>query len=204
MSRFRIGLILAGALVVLVGAAGGEEGTPSVTVWVYNYSNVPAGTVEEAEVITTWVMEQAGLGVEWVEFRPGVRRPLRSSDLVLRLVPEAMIANWGLDGKHLAFSLVPPDSQSNYIAGVITDRVEEVAGRERYPLAMVLGHVMAHELGHLLLGNKRHSVAGIMSFPVNRGYLVRASKGLLRFAPSEQRRIRREVRRRSADVAASG
>ena len=60
----------------------------------------------------------------------------------------------------------------------------------------MLGHVMAHEFGHLLLRDKRHAVAGVMSFPINGEYLVRASKGMQTFTSGQARRIRREVARR--------
>ncbi|MCP5114992.1 MAG: hypothetical protein GY953_29530 [bacterium] len=198
MTILRSGLFLAGMLMVLATHAIGAEGTNSVTVLVYNYAKVPVETIEEARGVTTWILQRAGLGVDWAEPGSGVRL-FRRSDLVLRLVSEAKISCWGLDASHLAFSLVPSKSRSSFIAGVVFDRVEKVASREGYPLAMVLGHVMAHELGHLLSGARQHSLAGIMSFPVSRRYLVQASKGQLRFTPSQQRRIRREVRRRSED-----
>ena len=193
MGSFRIVVLM----LILAAVASGEQSTPSVTVWVYNYANVSPDTLAEAKELTSWVMKEAGLKVKWVSFGSGVRGQLAGSDLVLRLVPETMVASWDLDAGHLAFSLVPPNGRSVRIAGVITDRVAAVASREHYPLAMVLGHVIAHELGHLLLGNKRHSDAGVMSFPVNRKYLVQASKGQLRFTPSQRRRMHGEVRRRS-------
>ncbi len=64
MTRLSSGLIMVGMLMVLAARAVGAEGTPSVTVWVYNAAKVPADTMEEAKGITTWVLKRAGLGVD--------------------------------------------------------------------------------------------------------------------------------------------
>jgi hypothetical protein len=58
-------------------------------------------------------------------------------------------------------------------------------------LARVLGHVMAHELGHLLLGSNAHSRQGIMCPNWHAGELRLASMGGLLFS-EEQGRFMRE------------
>ena len=42
------------------------------------------------------------------------------------------------------------------------DRIDELAWRAGGRTARILGHTMAHELGHLLLGANAHSPSGIM------------------------------------------
>lgn len=56
--------------------------------------------------------------------------------------------------------------------------------------AILRGHVLAHELGHLLLGAHSYSDAGTMSFPWNKKQMLAASRETLRFKPEAAQRIR--------------
>ena len=51
----------------------------------------------------------------------------------------------------------------------------------------MLGHVMAHELGHLLLRDAGHSIAGLMQAEFN---LLLAQRGGLQFSDGQMRAIR--------------
>ena len=49
------------------------------------------------------------------------------------------------------------------VADIYADRTRELA--KGFELDVILGWVMAHELGHLLLGKGAHSAVGIMHTP---------------------------------------
>jgi hypothetical protein len=99
-----------------------------------------------------------------------------------------------------AIGLAPgsgPDRQSVY---VFYDRVEALA-RERIAethadAAQILGHAIAHEIGHLLLNVQTHSAAGIMRGVWNFWDLQNVSYGYLLFTPKQAEVMRVEVRRR--------
>jgi len=57
-------------------------------------------------------------------------------------------------------ALQPANDGFGVIADVYADRVRELAGGRE--AEVVLGRVITHELGHLLLGKNAHSAAGIM------------------------------------------
>jgi len=48
------------------------------------------------------------------------------------------------------------------IAYIFYDRIERFAVSQQTPVARGLGHVMAHEVGHLLIGVNSHSEQGLM------------------------------------------
>ena len=74
-------------------------------------------------------------------------------------------------------------------ANVFYNRVEQRTEVERISLEQVLGHAMAHELGHLLLGSNSHSSTGIMSGKWRADELKRAAKGDLLFTAQQARII---------------
>ena len=87
------------------------------------------------------------------------------------------------------------------MAYIFHHRVEELC-KDRYPEAAVLGHMIAHEIGHLLLGLSSHSRTGIMSVPWRSKDLKRAGQDGMRFTKKEARRIRANLHKRSQSAAA--
>ena len=80
-------------------------------------------------------------------------------------------------------------------AVVISDHVSNFAGQMNSPVGAILGAVIAHEIGHLLLptGN---AVAGIMREHLSYSDVVALLKNRLDFHPEQAAVIRREVARR--------
>jgi len=86
------------------------------------------------------------------------------------------------------------------IANVFMNRVTEQAAIGELSVGRMLGHAIAHEIGHLLLGDNSHFPGGIMAAPWTKQDLWHMSKGDLLFTHQEVTRIQTEVRRRSRSV----
>ncbi len=76
-------------------------------------------------------------------------------------------------------------------AYVFVQRVIEICGSGKYPQEVILGHLMAHEIGHVLLGDNSHSPQGMMSARFSSGDLRLALDGLL-FFDSKQAALMKE------------
>ena len=66
---------------------------------------------------------------------------------------------------------------------------------ERY-VGILLGHVIAHEIGHLLLASNKHNRRGLMQPHWNARVTEQAITHRLHFQPSESRIIRKQILRR--------
>jgi hypothetical protein len=69
-------------------------------------------------------------------------------------------------------------------------------------VAAILGCVIAHEIGHLLLGENHHSVDGIMQARWQITQIQQVMKGTLVFSPEQSALMRAnvELRTRSAEI----
>jgi hypothetical protein len=84
------------------------------------------------------------------------------------------------------------------VANVYADRVPKMAyGQE---VGVILGRIMAHELGHLLLGKNEHSRAGVMRAEWLSDDRQSRTPALMLFLPGEAKRIRAQVLARSRDT----
>jgi hypothetical protein len=86
------------------------------------------------------------------------QRP-RPSELLLRMVRE------GPRHPHparLGDAIVDPCSRCGVLATVYLDRVTAIAGVAQADLAILIGRVAAHELGHLMTQTSAHSRSGLM------------------------------------------
>ncbi len=147
-------------------------------VLVYDQTRAPLDVIGRAQAMTTAIFRRVGVELDWVD--PAVRR-VAASTYVIRLVPDAPTAS----GNVLGFAV--PDS---HMASVLYERVDRLAGPSTRDVATAIGHVMAHELGHLLLSDASHSAAGLMRSEFD---IVRAGQGALRFSDDQARTIRAAV-----------
>ena len=80
------------------------------------------------------------------------------------------------------------------IVWIFYRRIERAAHRAAVDPGIVLGHVIAHEIGHALLPVAGHGPSGLMRATWKRAELVDAWQGQLRFSGDEAAAIRERLR----------
>jgi hypothetical protein len=125
------------------------------------------------------------------------------TDFVMRVLPQSMVPQWARGTALFGYALPGEEQGFGVVANVFFDRVEDLAAEVRarpvgriFSSAVILGHLIAHELGHLLLGVNSHSLSGIMSFPWGRDQLQRTTRGQLLFTGQEGTQIQAAVQAR--------
>jgi hypothetical protein len=78
-------------------------------------------------------------------------------------------------------------------SNVFYGRARELHNSWNFPLADVVGNLMAHELGHLLLGSNSHAPAGIMRARWQGDDLRRAARSNLWFTSEQAENMRRKL-----------
>lgn len=189
-------LTQASFLLVLSAVCAAAAPLPTLTVRCYHYAAVPPSVVAKAQAIATDRLRAAGISVEWLDYpivngRPvGPDRPERYTELILDLLPEKMSQRIPGVQTQLGVSLMDKERQLAVHAYIFVERAEALAGFAALAPEIVLGTVMAHEIGHLLLGTNNHSGRGIMRGQWGVADLREAGDGGLNFTPDQMRRLR--------------
>ena len=140
--------------------------SPSVTISVFNDSGISSEILKEAEKVSSQVFEESGIHVDWVtcfpaEEAPGgevaCRQAAFPQHLHLRIVRRSL----SLKDSTLGISYLLSDG-TGCQADIFYEGIEKLRHETFVDPAIILGHVAAHEIGHLLLGNNSHSPWGIM------------------------------------------
>jgi hypothetical protein len=184
-----------------VGASEQMEQGFKVTVLVHNYAHLPARILGEAQDRASLIFRRAGVEIQWADcplkeedpaLYPGCPKLFDASQLFLRILP--MTAS-KMD--HGGESFV-----AARIANIFWNRIEESAQRLTISTSRFLGHTIAHELGHLLLGHNSHSPTGIMTARWDVKPLVRICQEGLYFNRQQSELIRSEMRKRKGQMLA--
>jgi hypothetical protein len=213
---FVLGLIVAGnaSAVAQTPAPGSADTRLTVTIHVHNYAEVDHKTLLEAEKIAAGIYGKVGVETRWTDapLAPKIdqgnstdRSSLDLTDIDLNIVPRVMAERFGLPNK--VMGLAPGTEPNRQVVYVFYHRVEVLAqsqvralfeGRIRRPAstAQILGHAIAHEIGHLLLNLGSHSATGIMRGDWNLTDLQGVASGFLLFTPQQAEVIRAEAVRR--------
>jgi hypothetical protein len=87
----------------------------------------------------------------------------------------------------LGFAL--PDAEIGVNAMVFCDRIERFRESSKIDLPTLLGHAMAHEIGHVLLGTTEHSTDGIMKARWSHADFQVAGLKVLKFTARQREEI---------------
>jgi hypothetical protein len=178
----------------------GEPQIPGVRVLVINAARVDDQTLTVALDRAALIFQGAGIRLTWLRCPAGSAHVANFpecrldglSPLVLRILPHP--ASGSASRNALGFAVVT-QGDSVY-ATVFHDPLLSIAGGRRWSQAVLLGHAIAHELGHVLLGTSEHSRYGLMAGQWRDTDLDRAALGLLQFSTAEAARMRAEALRR--------
>jgi len=189
-------LTQASFLLVLSAVCAAAGPIPALTVRCYHYAAVPPTVVAKAQAVASERLHAAGISVEWLDYpivdgRPvGPARPERPTELILGLLPEAMARRIAGGPTQMGLALMNAETQLPVHAHIFVGRAEALAGGAALAPEIVLGTVIAHEIGHLLLGTNSHSGRGIMRGQWGAADLREAREGSLGFTGDQVRRMR--------------
>ena len=189
-----------------LGSAQTYAENPQVSVSVYDDASVPSETLARAEARAANIFRQVGLDVNWlsctakdnVDCNVGQNETTGPDHLVLRIIPTA-----ARETSDTAFGIayLGSDGSGRY-GDVFWERARALQGNSKVDVAFLLGSVMAHEMGHLLLGSNAHAVSGIMRAHWEASDLRGISMNSVLFLPGQGKRMRERVSRRE-DVLVS-
>jgi hypothetical protein len=196
MHRTLPAFVLSAIFICIVGGAAQEclgQSQP-VTVSVFSDVLIPELVMALAEQRASQIFSSAGVDVVWINCihrrsttpDQECNKSYGSRDLVLRITSHVSSAT-----SDAAFGVawLAADGGGRY-ADVFWNRAQELCANSNADLAQILGSVMAHEMGHLLLGVNSHSVSGLMQARWRGGELHRVAKGTLLFSPDQAERMR--------------
>ncbi len=195
-------VLVVGGLDIPQSCAETPEPKAKLTVRVYNYAQVPAGILAQAEQQTAGIFRLAGIKLAWVDC-PVSREEIEKfpvctqmrkdrQALTLKILPESMAAGYALPITNLGVTI------QHHASFVFYHRVQLLSNDKALSEPVVLGHIIAHELGHLLLGEGGHSESGIMKEDLRVNDFRQAEKGRsLTFSTEQAQRMQSRLRERS-------
>jgi hypothetical protein len=193
----KYGLVGLGLLLTLGGLdARSREPDLEIDVHIYNYSAVSKETMIRARYEVERIFQFTGVKMVWLEC-PVTRQdaatnrtctlPSAHPKLELHVLTNSMADALETGNDTFGSALLPANGSCGVVAYLYADRVRGLAQRGEFDV--ILGRVIAHELGHLLLGNNSHSTAGIMKARWTIRDLERTREASMSFLPVEAKEI---------------
>ena len=175
----------------------------TITVRVYDLYGLPADERAKALALAGETLAHADVTAQWLDCRrdaggvapPACLAALKDGELVLRFQRRTE------RGDHILGTAIVQDNGPSVLASVYAGSVAERSARTGVPVATILGRVIAHEIGHLLIGTNAHAPAGLMQATWN---LRLPHADLWRFTRADAAKIRgRLLARSEGEIAAA-
>jgi hypothetical protein len=130
-----------------------------LVVRVYDTTGMSASKLELARADVGQTLTAIGIEPIW---RPChatgcVGRP-KPHEVSVRIVKSGPASEFG----SLGYSSIDTEQQAGTLATIYADRVDSLAAEAGMDEGVLLGRVIAHEIGHLLLGAPEHARRGLM------------------------------------------
>jgi len=164
--------------------------TPTLTLRIYDFDQIPPSEIESAKQVASDIFRIAGLQTRWVDcpFQSRCRTDIEGPEFRLRIVPPTLGHEMASDD---ALGLATPcaDDELACIVYIFNWRIHGLASSYHLSPGRLLGHVIAHEIGHQLLGSGAHNPFGIMQHRLP----IPETERILFFTPGQAKQLRAEL-----------
>jgi hypothetical protein len=185
-------------LLYFVAKAGAQGVSPNskITISVYNDAHGPVDAIESGETTASRIFQEAGLTVKWMNCAGFANRDPVSSctetAFPKHLHVRILTRSRNLPPSTFGIAYLSDEGSGCY-SDVFLEPIARLHTATGQGVGPVLGHVMAHEIAHLLLGTNSHSVDGIMRAQWQKEELLSATKGELLFTPGQSQVMRQRL-----------
>src|SRR6266436_7031400 len=170
-----------------------QSSTVSLAISVFNDAGVEPSVWSQAQSRATEIMRRSEISLNWLDCGsrasrmpdPNCSAISYPTHLSVRVVPKVSPVKEHIFGQ----TFQDAAGEGNYVL-VYYPSIETFRAPTTVPTGELLGCVIAHELGHLLLGTASHSSTGLMSAVWQDPELQQAVRGKLFFTSGEGERIR--------------
>jgi tetratricopeptide (TPR) repeat protein len=138
-----------------------DTARPRVTVRVYSSTSIAADAQRASLDVATAIFAAASIQIVWkICGEVACETPLSATELAVRM---AQLSNGDDRGDHqLGEALIDPQKRTGVLATVYVNRTLKLARALKINHQILLGHTVAHEIGHLLLATNSHAASGLM------------------------------------------
>ena len=173
--------------------------TIPLEIYVYNQAQVPQAVLVRAERRVTLILRDSGVQPEWLDCTLADRpSPCSGAASPGSLAVQIVHGTTKMRDEIFGAAFLGEDGIGRQ-TDVFYDRLNELHRDWSIELPELLGNVMAHEIGHLLLGFHAHSLTGIMRPVWSSSELWQAQRGALLFSPQQSKLIRQRLERFAND-----
>ena len=183
------GAVLFGLLTGCAEAASETSDPLIIRVLVLDEVGVTANIVHQAKEEASRIFAGIGITLAWL---PAGEPPAGSLIVKIAAAPHRQ------KGKNRNVLGIAAGSKQapGRIAYLFYHRINDLGEAFGLEVSQMLGHIMAHEMGHLLLPHGSHAVAGLMKGGWDTQQALLASTKGLTFEPSQAALIRARLRER--------
>jgi carbamoylphosphate synthase small subunit len=136
---------------------------PKIALRIYDFDQVAPTAIAGAKDVVSEVFRESGLQVLWVDC-PSENRcaaNVQGPEFRLRIVP-ASFGKEMVSDEALGFAVPCAPGEPACLFYIFYWRINALAGANHVIAGRILGHVLAHEIGHTLLGPNAHIRFGLM------------------------------------------
>ena len=170
---------------------------PKITLRVDDFADLDSSVLAGARKVTTEIFAEAGVQAVWLDCRvyradcgAQAERPL----FILRILGSSMDKDKGIVAtESLGFAIPCHKTDGACLFYILYARIKALAVAHDLGSARMLGHVMAHEIGHALLGASPHEPFSIMQAT----FSIEETERTLYFTSGQSKRLRAELLERT-------
>jgi len=171
-----------------------EAAQPSFRIVVYDQAGVSESTLREAMETARWIYQSAGVQTHWIGCRvsPDLNQhcalPPEGDYIKAILRPNGAGLQKTDEGLGLALMV---KGEPGALCYAFIEPARALANLAHGSLAVVLGSILAHEVGHLM--GLKHSELGIMKSKFERSEIIYAESGRLLFDSRDAKVLRASI-----------
>ena len=158
---------------------------PTLKVRIYNQSVSSDTDVSDMKMAVQQVFKHSGIQIVWVPCWPAVPESSARRECQEDSGPATVSLFLVNNSLKLSYGVLGNSFLGTARAVVFYERARSVAVSEDIPPGSVLGATAAHEIGHLLLASRRHSLIGVMKETLGLGEYRDLAEGRLCFVSEE-------------------